>query len=106
VIDLGNKEKLFKSSDEEIATLLHSSIVDNKELKDLEIQGFVRGQKQGKTDKVSLETLCYNLEKQYRDWLVACDSKLIPKMKKTLADLRNVEGIIFLKLNEGGETKQ
>ena len=77
----------------------------NDELSRLERDGFVRGEKRGKIMDVPLAILYASLRKQYKDWLVAYDNKNILEMKTTLADLRNVAGIIFLKLNEGGDRK-
>jgi len=106
------KKKLFKSSDEEVAILLRASFSEDPELKELEIQGFVRGLKRGKTMDVPLEVFFKSLEKQYKDWVRAFNIKpektkhKIPAMKKSLADLRNVAGITFMKLKEGGDKKE
>jgi len=99
-------KKLFKSSNEEVAYMLRSGFSENPELEELEIQGFVCGLKRGKTMDVPLRTLFRSLEKQHDDWLVAYVNKNILEMKKALADLRNVAGIMFLKLNEGGDRKE
>jgi len=77
----------------------------NDELSKLEQDGFVRGEKRGKTMDVPLQILFGSFEKQHKDWLVAYTNKNILEMKVALADIRNVAGIIFLKLNEGGNRK-
>jgi len=99
------KNESFKS-DKEVASILWEKYSKNPELKELEIQGFLSGLKRGKTMDVPLRTLFRSLEKQHDDWLVAYVNKNILEMKKALADLRNVAGIMFLKLNEGGDRKE
>ena len=85
------------------ANKLYNKISSDKELRDLEIEGFVRGAKKGKSMDVSLKELMQSLRKQYLDWLEAYNSKKIPDMKRTIADLRNDAGCVFLKLKEGGD---
>lgn len=82
---------------------LHRKIDENEELKELERQGFVRGEKKGKHMNVSLKELMQSLRKQYLDCLGAYNSKKISDMMCTIADLRNVAGCVFLKLEEGGD---
>ena len=96
-----------KNQNNEITTvrMLWSSYSRNPELIELEKQGILRGLRRGKTMDVPLVTLYSSLRKQYKDWLVAYDNKNILEMKTALADLGNVAGIIFLKLNEGGNRK-
>ena len=99
-------------TDEKIASLLWEKYSENPELKELEIQGLLRGLEKGKTMDVPLEVCFKSLEKQYKDWVRAFNIKpekakhKIPAMKKSLADLRNVAGIIFMKLKEGGDKKE
>ena len=100
------KKEFLKITDRKTAFLLRERHSENPELKGLEIQGFLRGLKRGKTMDVPLHVLFASLEKQHRDWLIAYGGANISEMKKTLADLRNVAGIIFLKLNEGGDKKE
>ena len=87
-------------------TRIYERIQTIVELRNLEIQGFIRGEKKGKTLDVPLVTLKMSLAKQFQDWLKAYDSKNIPDMKKAIADLRNVAGCVFLKLLEGGDKKE
>jgi len=87
---------------------LHRKISENEELIGLEMNGFIEGEKRGKTMDVSLEELARSLEKQYRDWRKAYYNKQLWKdgvyqMKKTLADLINVAGCVFIKIEGGGE---
>ena len=84
---------------------IYNKIQANIELQNLELRGFIKGDKKGKTMDVPLVALKMNLAKQFRDWLNAYDSKNILDMKKALADLRNVAGCVFLKLLEGGDKK-
>jgi len=102
---LKKNESFSFKSDEEVASMLWEKYSENPELKELEIQGFLRGLERGKTMDVPLQTLFTSLQKQHKDWLFAYFSKNIPEMKKTLADLRNVAGIVFLKLNKEGDRK-
>lgn len=93
-------KKLFKSSNEEVAEVLHCGISENKELKKLEIEGFVRGCEQGKTMNVAFSVVAKSLRKQWNDWVKVRFSSDPEKMKRALADLRNVAGCLFLKLQE------
>ena len=100
-------DKVKKLNDEiTTARMFWSSYSKNPELIELEKQGVLRGFKREKTMDVPLHVLFASLEKQHRDWLIAYGGANISEMKKTLADIRNVAGIIFLKLNEGGDKKE
>ncbi len=86
---------------------LLQQIRDNKELLDLEERGFKRGDEKGKTMNVSVMELVDNLEKQYLDFLKSCQFSSSfsltynrEGMKKTLADVINNAGCLFLKLVE------
>jgi hypothetical protein len=79
---------------------LLQQIRDNKELLDLEEAGFLRGDKKGKTMGVSESKLYYSLVKQWTDFLNAWNSKDDLAVLKTLADLRNNAGTLFLKVQE------
>lgn len=94
------KKKIFKSSNEEVAEILQCSISGNKELKKLEIEGFVKGTKEGKTMNVPILTIIDSLKKQWKDWEKVRFSSNPGRMKRALADLRNVAGCLFLKLQE------
>ena len=104
---------LFTSPLQEEAFKLYLRYTQNPQIMKLEHAGFVEGLKRGKTDKVPLEIIVTSLEKQWGDFLATWTGyKNLPKtktttedLKRTLADLRNVAGIIFLKLNEGGDRK-
>jgi len=84
---------------------IYNTIQASKELEELEIKGFLQGEQRGKTMDVTLKTMFESLKKQYRDWVKAYNSKQISEMKKSVADVRNVAGCIFLKLLEGGEER-
>jgi len=96
----------------------------NPELLELEIKGFLRGKRRGKTMKVSIDDIYLSLEKQIIDlklvWHEYIRSRLKGKqklvrpnkyllniipMKKCLADIRNVAGCMFLKLQELEKSK-
>ena len=79
---------------------IYNAIQASKELDDLEIQGFIRGDEKGKTMDVPLQALFVSLAKQYNDWVDAYDTRIISKMKRSIADIRNVAGCVFLKLME------
>lgn len=98
---------------------LLQQIRDNKELLELEEVGFQGGDEKGKTMDVPFYVMVPSLEKQiedfyksYTDWLVSYRLRNLHKtereklqskkddMKRTLADLRNVTGCLFLKLTE------
>ena len=107
-------DKVKKLNDEiTTAHMFWSSYSKNPELIELEKQGILRGLKRGKTMDVPLEVVVGSLKKQWSDFLATWTGyKNLPKtktttedLKRTLADLRNVAGIIFLKLNEGGDRK-
>lgn len=81
------------------------ALVNNDELNKLELQGFVRGFNKGKTMNVSLDELFNEVNKQYVDFLRAYHAlplSTLAEMKRTIADLRNVAGLFFLKLMEKG----
>lgn len=91
----------------EAAELLRK-INENDELRSLELDGFIRGIRKGKTMDVDLSRLRYSLRKQMGDY----ESKWIDHilgeatkddLKRYVADIRNVAGIIFLKLCEKKE---
>lgn len=75
-------------------------IYQNEELIKLEKQGFIHGEKQGKTMNVTTHDLHKSLLKQWRDYIKAYNSENVDDIKITLADLRNVAGCLFLKLQE------
>lgn len=101
-------------TDEKVASLLWKKYSENPELKDLEIQGLLRGFERGKIMDVPLEVVIDSLKKQWDDFLATWTGyKNLPKtkttiedLKRALADLRNVAGIIFIKLKEGGDKKE
>jgi len=91
----------------------------NPELLELEIEGFLRGKSRGKTMNVSINDVYDGLDKQIMDFrlkwnefqrhrlrekqkLISPKSSLsdIPALKRYLADLRNIAGCMFLKLQE------
>ncbi len=72
-------------------------IRDNKELLNLEEAGFRRGDEKIKTMDVSSNDLKGSLYKQLMDYLYAPN---VDETKRSLADLRNVAGCLFLKLVE------
>ena len=78
-----------------------------KDLKLLEIRGFIRGEEKGKTMDVPLERVFQSLQKQWKDLenaFYCCSDN--NELKKCIADLRNVAGCLFLKLLEKEVGKQ
>lgn len=79
---------------------LWEEIRNNEKLQVLEKQGFKRGKRKGKTMDVPLGAIYGGLEKQWRDLMNAylcCDN--VGKVMRCIADLRNVAGCLFLKLD-------
>ncbi len=72
----------------------------NSELFQLEDDGFLRGDKKGKTIDVGEGELFCSLVKQWTDFLDAWNDKDDLAVLKTLADLRNNAGTLFLKIQE------
>ena len=92
---------------------LWEEINTNEELIQLEREGFERGEKKGKTMDVPLDTVVDSLKKQFRDFARCYRAyKAVPSknykngLKRTISDLRNAGGCVFLKLLEGGDTKR
>lgn len=92
------QESQFLTIWEEVAIGLFNSIKNNKDLNEYELSGLAEGQKRGKKPNVSLEVLNDALHKQYLDFLKAYGQDDEERMKKCLADLRNVAGIFFLQI--------
>lgn len=90
------------------AQQLHNAINNSRELYAYELQGLLRGEERGKTMDVPLATVLHSLEKQERD-LEDTILKFYAKqadardLKKGLADIRNVAGLCFIKLQEREE---
>ena len=89
---------------------LYSKIFANGELIDLERQGFERGEKRGKTMEVDWLVVSLSLKKQMADLEHAINVGLInapnqglynlDEIKRAIADVRNVAGCLFLKMQE------
>jgi len=80
-------------------------INENADLHDLELDGFIRGFRAGKTLNVGMQLLLNSLRKQVGDWeSIFIDYILgnatLDDLKRRLADIRNVAGVIFLKVCE------
>lgn len=81
--------------------ILHYRIINDPDLRKLELQGFVEGTAEGKTMDVPFGTLVESLDKQCGDFFTAYnEGKGRKAIKKALADIRNVAGCCFLKLKE------
>jgi len=86
----------------------YSAILFNSELQNLEMKGFLRGSDKGKTMNVPLSTLMRGLGKQYADFHIAYINFLKEKktrestreLKRSIADVRNAAGCVFLKLGD------
>ena len=84
---------------------IYNTINTSKELEDLEIKGFLRGEKAGKTTNVPIGVIYESLSKQVKDLQDAyqfyqINSSQKEELKQKIADLRNVAGCLFLKLQE------
>lgn len=83
-------------------------INENEELHDLELDGFIRGTRAGKTISVTLDVLKNSLRKQVGDWESALvdyilGNATLDDLKRCIVDIRNVAGCIFLKVCETKE---
>ena len=79
---------------------LWKAIRNNKKLQALEKRGFTRGKRKGKTMNAPLGEFYSSLSKQWRDFAdayVCCAD--VGHVMRCLADLRNVAGCLFLKLD-------
>lgn len=81
------------------ALRLWEQIRENVCLEELEKDGLCRGEQRGKKPDVPVEVLQDALGKQYRDFMRAYGVFDENERKRCLADLRNVAGILFLKLD-------
>lgn len=86
---------------------LHKRIRGDQELARLELEGFERGERKGKTLNVTLGTTMAGLDQQYMDlrgayldFITHRRSVDIQEMKRCIADLRNQGGCVFLKIQE------
>ena len=73
----------------------------NNNLEALEKAGLARGDEKGKRPDVPIETIHNSLKKQFFDFEIEYrkyEGNTL-KLKQTLADLRNVVGIMFLSLD-------
>ena len=90
------------------AQQLHKAIIGSRELRAYELRGLLRGEERGKTMDVPLATVLHSLEKQGKD-LAETILNFYAKqadaadLKKCLADIRNVAGLCFLKVQEEEE---
>lgn len=89
---------------------LLKKIQTNVELLRLELKGFRRGEKQGKTMKTDIKTLVASIDKQHHDLRSAYLDYVMNKrlsnlriIKRHIADLRNAAGCLFLKILEKEE---
>lgn len=94
------------SSSVEKVMKLYNQIKNNRELTDLEINGFIQGATKGKTIDISMTDIYLSVHKQYLDFALEAlnSSPNIEKnsviLKQRLADLRNCAGLMFIKLQE------
>ncbi len=85
---------------------LHKKVSTNHELLSFEQDGFARGERKGKSMNIPLRTLFISLQKQNLDLIETylkldkLDEERTQEMKRCLADIRNVAGCCFLKINE------
>lgn len=91
----------------ERAFAIWQRINENPELKSLEKDGFARGEARGKSMDYPFMSVVLSLHKQIDDVNEVLDVNLDEtnpdfrtSLKKALADLRNVAGCMFLKLQE------
>lgn len=98
---------------------MHVLLTNNDELRAFELSGFITGAEKGKTMNVSINEVVESYEKQAIDFMLCWNEylrtrlrekqKLIPKgssskslsrLKRCLADVRNLAGCVFLKIQE------
>lgn len=74
----------------------------NYNLQELEVEGFYRGKQKGKTMNVPLHIIMQSIDKQHEDLTTAYINtpQNYKNLKQRLADLRNVAGCAFLKIEE------
>lgn len=87
------------------ARYLWESIRYDLELKYHELEGFKRGVLQGKSMDVSVDDMRFQVKRQFRqltsEFYPNYDKpERIKKIKRRIADLRNVAGCLFLKIQE------
>lgn len=79
-------------------------IQKNEKLKELELAGFRRGDRKGKTMDVPLSEMFGSLSKQWKDlhdaYYLGLDTGTL---MKHIANLRNVAGCLFLKIDPSEE---
>jgi hypothetical protein len=84
------------------AAYILQQIQTNSELIEREMGGLVEGERRGKKPTVSIDELVMALQKQFRDLqqdYALFDPCWVGRAKKSLADIRNVAGILFLALD-------
>lgn len=96
-----NEHDIFEAAE------LLKTINDNDELSSLELDGFIRGIRKGKTLNVNLDMLTHSLRKQMGDYESKRIDYILGKatiddLKRCLADIRNVAGCIFITLKPKG----
>jgi hypothetical protein len=91
---------LFLSNWEEVSLSLYHEIRADSDLAECELAGLTKGEKRQKKPNVPIEILFYSLQKQWRDFEKAYrkNADNNEEVKKCLADIRNVAGILFLNL--------
>jgi len=86
-------------------TTIYNMINANKELEDLELKGFLRGDKEGKTFDVSFFAVKDTLDRQVKQLervfiKYLRKSENVDELKRCIADVRNCAGAFFLKILE------
>lgn len=74
----------------------YTKIRDNLKLRELENEGFKRGEERGKTMNIYEADILLSLEKQFKDLKFGFLLKTDAQRLKELADIRNVAGLLFL----------
>lgn len=86
---------------------LWDQIRNNSNLGVLELAGFIKGDICGKTMDVDSKTIFNSLDKQWWDFLMAWNTNgASENIGESLANLRNVAGLLFVKLEEEEEEKK
>ena len=78
---------------------LWSYIKRNKKLNDALIKGFKKGTKNQKSYDIPIHIIIAHLNQHQIKFRDAFIENNVEKMKENMADMINIEGIIFLKLN-------
>ena len=89
----------MESNEELFAKSYLDSIISCSDLKKHELAGLIRGFKKGKKiEGIDTVTIHKSLHKQFFDYDKSLSRRSLEETLQALADLRNVAGLLYLKL--------